>query len=99
MINRTQQNHTTYIHTYDIEAAQTNHTRIYRRSTFVPLARSLAGELRQPLLVGLNGLNLGLPLEVLLRRHQEEGHLAALGARAADVLLEAFALAPRAQAF
>lgn len=61
-------------------------------------SRSLAGELGQPLLVRLNGLLLGLPLEVLLRRHQEERYLAALGARAADILLWAFALAPRAQA-
>lgn len=56
---------------------------------------SLAGELGQPLLVGLDGLELGLPLEVLLRRHQEEGNLAALRARAADALLRTFALAPR----
>lgn len=60
---------------------------------------SLARELGQPFLVGLDGLKLGLSLQVLLGRHQEKRHLAALGARSADVLLEAFALAPRAEAF
>lgn len=76
------------------------HTHIHTQETDrcaqkkCPLARKL----RQTLLVLLHSLSLFLPLQVLLRRYKEKGHLAALRARAADVFLRPFTLAPRAEA-
>lgn len=69
-------------------------------STIIIIAQHpLARELGQPLLVGLDGLEFFLPLEVLLGRDEKKRHLATLGARPADVLLGTLALAPRAEAF